>query len=70
LLRDAVSLLRGAVPLLRDAVSLLRGAVPLLRRIPGVARLAGRAVSRLAVAWWPIGGLAVPRRLILSERQA
>jgi hypothetical protein len=59
LLRDTVPLLRDTVPLLRDTVALLRGAVALLRGIPGVARLGGGGVSRLAVVWLSIGRLAV-----------
>jgi hypothetical protein len=71
LLRSAVSLLRSAVSLLRSAISLLRGPVSLLRRIPGVARLARCSVTRLAIAWLPVGRrLTVPRLLVLSERQA
>jgi hypothetical protein len=71
LLRGAISLLRSPVSLLRDPVSLLRGPVSLLRRIPGVARLARCTVTRLAIAWLPVGRrLTVPRLLVLSERQA
>jgi hypothetical protein len=64
-------LLRGAISLLRGAISLLRDPVSLLRRIPGGARLARCTVTRLAIAWLPVGRrLTVPRLLVLSERQA